>query len=149
MPKTKRDGEAGLGDWSSTGTFLRKPSSGWLHEERELKDGSSINYQIKYLGCMEVKQSMRTLQYTVRTQVTKEAILRMAEWSNLLQQPKKRKVPKQITKLLGPMDNRWAGDVNLSVSVDHLKISNAAGREIMNHSLPSISFASGGEGVSE
>lgn len=47
MPKTKRDGEAGLGDWSSTGTFLRKPSSGWLHEERELKDGSSINYQIK------------------------------------------------------------------------------------------------------
>ena len=26
------------------------------------------------------------------------------------------------------MDNRWAGDVNLSVSVDHLKISNAAGR---------------------
>ena len=26
------------------------------------------------------------------------------------------------------MDNRWAGEVNLSVSVDHLKISNAGGR---------------------
>lgn len=47
MPKTKKDAEGGLGDWSSTGTFLRKPATGWLHEDRELMDGSSINYQVK------------------------------------------------------------------------------------------------------
>jgi hypothetical protein len=45
MPKTRRD-ERGLGDWSSTGTFLRKPASGWLHEDHELTDQSSINYKI-------------------------------------------------------------------------------------------------------
>ena len=45
MPKTRRE-EGGLGDWSSTGTFLRKPTSGWLHEDRELSEQSSINYQI-------------------------------------------------------------------------------------------------------
>ena len=46
MPKTRRE-EGGLGDWSSTGTFLRKPSSGWLHDDHELQDQSSINYKIK------------------------------------------------------------------------------------------------------
>ena len=37
----------GMGDWSETGTFLRKPTSGWLHEDRELMDGSSINYEVQ------------------------------------------------------------------------------------------------------
>lgn len=50
MPKTKKDAEGGLGDWSSTGTFLRKPTSGWLHEERELTDGASINYPVQVSG---------------------------------------------------------------------------------------------------
>jgi hypothetical protein len=45
------------------------------------------------------------------------------------------------------MDTRWAGEVNLTVSAESLRISHAASnREIMNHSLPSISFASGGDG---
>ncbi len=37
--------------------------------------------------------------------------------------------------------------MNLSVSVDSLKISSLAGVEVLCHSLPSISFASGGDGV--
>ena len=47
MPKTKKDAEGGHGDWSATGTFLRKPSSGWLHEERELTRGAAINYSVQ------------------------------------------------------------------------------------------------------
>ena len=47
------------------------------------------------------------------------------------------------------MDARITGDMNLSVSVEALKINNpSSGGEVMNHSLPSISFASGGDGVS-
>ena len=46
MPKTK-EGEGATTDWSSTGTFLRKPQTGWLHDDRELRDGSAINYQVK------------------------------------------------------------------------------------------------------
>ena len=49
MPKTKKDTEGGHGDWSATGTFLRKPNSGWLHEERELTRGAAINYSIQVL----------------------------------------------------------------------------------------------------
>ena len=47
MPKTRKD--EGLGDWSSTGTFLRKPTTGWLHEDHELCNQSSINYRIQVM----------------------------------------------------------------------------------------------------
>ena len=35
------------GDWSTTGTFLRKPAGGWLHEDRELQNGLSVNYSVQ------------------------------------------------------------------------------------------------------
>ncbi len=50
--------------------------------------------------------------------------------------------------LLTEVDTRTTGDMNLSVSVDSLRISTLTGAEVINHSLPSISFASGGDGVS-
>ncbi|XP_064390629.1 SHC-transforming protein 1-like [Halichondria panicea] len=138
---------ASAGDWSSTGTFLRRPPTGWLHEDTELMRGSFIDYEVYYLGCVEVKQSMRTLQFSMRTQITKEAILRLAEAAQkVFMGQKKRKVPKQITKVLGEVDTRTTGDMNLSVSVDSLRISTLTGAEVINHSLPSISFASGGDG---
>lgn len=147
MSKKKKAGAGLGGDWSESGTFLRRPAGGWLHEDRELMDASAINYEVQYLGCVEVTQSMRTLQYSSRTQVTKEAILRLAELAGRVPTQKKRKVPKQISKLLGAGDVRWSGEMNLSISVENLTISNAAGMVIMNHSLPSISFASGGDGI--
>ena len=44
---------------------------------------------------------------------------------------KKKKVPKQVDKILGAMETRWAGEVNLSVSVDSLKICNEVGGMII------------------
>ena len=38
------------GDWSETGTFLRKPASGWLHDDAELMDNSCINYEVEVCG---------------------------------------------------------------------------------------------------
>lgn len=34
-----------VGDWSESGTFLRKPVSGWLHDDRDLMN-SGITYKI-------------------------------------------------------------------------------------------------------
>lgn len=39
-------GEAGGGDWSDTGTFVRKPATGWLHKDTDLVDGSYIRYKL-------------------------------------------------------------------------------------------------------
>ena len=38
------------GDWSESGTFLRKPASGWLHEDSELMENSCINYEVEVRG---------------------------------------------------------------------------------------------------
>lgn len=47
MPKNKPSnwGTSG-GDWSDTGTFVRKPSTGWLHRESELTNGSYVRYKL-------------------------------------------------------------------------------------------------------
>ena len=47
MRRAKQQGSDIAGDWSVTGTFLRKPSGGWLHEDRELQNGLSINYNVQ------------------------------------------------------------------------------------------------------
>ena len=94
MPKN-RGGEAGGGggggDWSETGTFVRKPTTGWLHKDAELADGSYIRYKLtvrdslfiffilffclslplQYFGCVKITESMRSLQYQVRTLATR------------------------------------------------------------------------------
>lgn len=76
--------------WTSTGSFIKKPTTGWLHSDRDLMNGSSITYTVRvrykilhifardcspaliqYLGCCTVTQSMRTLQYAARTAVTR------------------------------------------------------------------------------
>lgn len=51
MRKAKQHSCDITGDWSTTGTFLRKPSGGWLHEDRELQDGLSINYNVQVRKC--------------------------------------------------------------------------------------------------
>uniref|UniRef100_A0A7N4PUB1 SHC adaptor protein 4 n=1 Tax=Sarcophilus harrisii TaxID=9305 RepID=A0A7N4PUB1_SARHA len=41
--------------------------------------GTGMNYCVKYIGCVEVLQSMRSLDFGMRTQVTREAISRLCE----------------------------------------------------------------------
>ena len=49
MRRNKLEGASGGfgGDWSDSGTFLRKPASGWLHDDTELMDNSCINYEVE------------------------------------------------------------------------------------------------------
>ena len=57
-----RDGaggaSAGGGDWSNTGTFLRKPPTGWLHEDSELMHGSFIDYEVYVSSCVVMDTSI-------------------------------------------------------------------------------------------
>ncbi|KAF4017475.1 hypothetical protein G4228_009329 [Cervus hanglu yarkandensis] len=41
--------------------------------------GLGMNYYVRYMGCIEVLQSMRSLDFGMRTQVTREAISRLCE----------------------------------------------------------------------
>uniref|UniRef100_A0A1X7UC28 PID domain-containing protein n=1 Tax=Amphimedon queenslandica TaxID=400682 RepID=A0A1X7UC28_AMPQE len=148
MPRNRGGGgggEAGGGDWSDTGTFVRKPATGWLHKDTDLADGSYIRYKLTYFGCVKITESMRSLQYQVRTLATREAIIILAEHNERIAS-KKRKVPRQISRLLGDICTDGCKEVNLCIDVEELLIKSATtGMEISNHSLTAISFASGGE----
>ena len=51
MLKSKQRGS----DWSSTGTFLRKPAGGWIHDDSEFQSGLSINYTVQVNSCLELE----------------------------------------------------------------------------------------------
>ncbi|XP_032849162.2 SHC-transforming protein 2 isoform X2 [Tyto alba] len=122
-------------EWSRKGSFIRKPAQGWLHpDERVL--GPGVSYIVRYMGCIEVLRSMRSLDFNTRTQVTREAINRLYEAV-----PGVKGIWKKKSNL------RFAGmSIAVNISVDGLNLMIPTTRQIIaNHHMQSISFASGGD----
>ncbi|XP_033621107.1 SHC-transforming protein 4 isoform X2 [Fukomys damarensis] len=101
------------------------------------------------MGCIEVLQSMRSLDFGMRTQVTREAISRLCEAvpgaSGAL---KKRKAPlKSLSAVLGKSNLQFSGmNIKLTISTGSLTLMNLDNQQIIaNHHMQSISFASGGD----
>ncbi|XP_030833271.1 SHC-transforming protein 3 isoform X3 [Strongylocentrotus purpuratus] len=133
--------------WTRTGTFINKPTRGWLHIEEELKDHGGVCYGVRYVGCVEVKQSMRTLPFEMRGQVTKEAIFRICDAAGF-KYTRKKKASKTICKIIGENPNILFGgaNVNLTISTASINIRiKETGKPIANHQMQGISFASGGD----
>ncbi|XP_040014013.1 SHC-transforming protein 3 [Xiphias gladius] len=67
-------------DWNpgGGGGLVSKPSRGWLHSSEKIS-GPGVTYIVKYLGCIEVLRSMRSLDFTTRSQITREAISLVCE----------------------------------------------------------------------
>lgn len=146
--KVKKKKQAGARDWSASGSFINKPAKGWLHPDEQLAPQAGICYGVRYVGSMEVKQSMKTLDFDTRTAVTKESISRVCEMAGLKSAPKKNKRSGKVSKLLGEQPNLlFAGsNVNLTITTDCLTIMiMESGEVIANHQMPGISFASGGD----
>ncbi|XP_041567334.2 SHC-transforming protein 3 isoform X2 [Taeniopygia guttata] len=80
MGKKARLEEMHLGseDWNQTSSFVNKSSRGWLHSSEKIL-GPGVTYIVKYLGCIEVLRSMRSLDFSTRMQVAREAISRVCE----------------------------------------------------------------------
>uniref|UniRef100_A0A8C5T974 SHC adaptor protein 4 n=1 Tax=Malurus cyaneus samueli TaxID=2593467 RepID=A0A8C5T974_9PASS len=103
----------------------------------------------QYMGCIEVLQSMRSLDFGTRTQVTREAISRLCEAvSGTNGAVKKRKPPvKFLSSVLGKSNLQFSGmNIKLTISTSSLTLMNADTQQIIaNHHMQSISFASGGD----
>ncbi|XP_071844245.1 SHC-transforming protein 1-like isoform X2 [Apostichopus japonicus] len=152
LPKFNKKGPNTVGQrtnddlWTRTGTFINKPVHGWLHPEEKLKHGG-ICYGVRYVGCLEVKQSTRTLPFEVRGQVTKEAIFRVCDASGFAY-ARKKKANRNIVKVLGDVPNvKFGGaNVNLTISTTSINLTvMETGKVIANHQMQGISFASGGD----
>ncbi|XP_008014874.3 SHC-transforming protein 4 [Chlorocebus sabaeus] len=111
--------------------------------------GMGMNYCVKYMGCIEVLQSMRSLDFGMRTQVTREAISRLCEAvPGANGAIKKRKPPvKFLSTVLGKSNLQFSGmNIKLTISTCSLTLMNLDNQQIIaNHHMQSISFASGGD----
>ncbi|XP_013384635.1 SHC-transforming protein 1-like [Lingula anatina] len=148
MDKLLKKGKPPQGsDWSKTGTFINKPTKGWLHPDDQLSPEAGVCYGLRYVGCMEVRQSMRTLDFETRTAVAKESISRVCDAAGLKTATKKKK-DKKLVKILGEHPKMiYAGtNVNLTITTDALTLMIMdTGEILVHHEMPGISFASGGD----
>lgn len=135
-------------EWSKTGSFLNKPDRGWIHPDEQLATEAGICYGVRYIGCLEVKESMRSLDFDTRTALAREAISRVSEAAGLKTVTKRKKVDKKIGRMLGdtPCMQYAGSNVNLTITVDSIDLMiMESGEVIANHVMPGISFASGGD----
>uniref|UniRef100_A0A2K5WSF8 SHC-transforming protein 2 n=1 Tax=Macaca fascicularis TaxID=9541 RepID=A0A2K5WSF8_MACFA len=140
-------GDAAAAEWIRKGSFIHKPAHGWLHPDARVL-GPGVSYVVRYMGCIEVLRSMRSLDFNTRTQVTREAINRLHEAVPGVRGSWKKKAPnKALASVLGKSNLRFAGmSISIHISTDGLSLSVPATRQVIaNHHMPSISFASGGD----
>ncbi|XP_020496826.1 SHC-transforming protein 1 [Labrus bergylta] len=107
-----------------------------------------IHHHIKYMGSVEVTQSMRTLDFDTRRQVTREAISRLCERTSAKTAFKsKRSVCKGLTAVLGQINLQFSGSrIVLAVSTDSVTMIAASSlHKIAHHPMQAVSFASGGD----
>ncbi|KAG9266846.1 SHC-transforming protein 2 [Astyanax mexicanus] len=134
-------------DLNQKGSFIHKPSQGWLHPDKKISS-TGASYIVRYMGCIEVLKSMRSLDFTTRTQVTREAINRLCEavpggkgaW-------KKKAVNKALQSIMGKSNLRFAGmSIAVNISIEGLSLLIPTTRQVIaHHPMQSISFASGGD----
>jgi len=142
------EGDGG-NEYRKSGSFVNKPQRGWLHPDSNVM-GPGVVYAVQYLGCITVHQSIRTLEYDMRTHATNEAIWRVLSETgvNSAFANSKRKKNKDIDKILATKpDLRYSKQyINLTISTASLTlVTSDHGDFIANHQLQSISFASGGD----
>ncbi|EEC12766.1 shc transforming protein, putative, partial [Ixodes scapularis] len=126
---------------------VSRPPRGWLHTDQEVL-GLGVTYRVRYIGCLDVKMSMKCLDFDTRSLIAKECITRVCEAAGLKAVDKKRKVDRRLQRMLAERPNMdYAGsNVNLCVTSSSLKLSILeTGQAIADHNMPNISFASGGD----
>ncbi|XP_039987082.1 SHC-transforming protein 1-like [Xiphias gladius] len=107
-----------------------------------------VHHHIKYMGSVEVTQSMRTLDFDTRMHVTREAIGRLCEKTSAKTVVKtKRPVYKGPSAVLGQINLQFSGSkIILTVSTDSVTLIVASSlQKIAHHPMQTISFASGGD----
>ncbi|XP_012231756.1 SHC-transforming protein 1 [Linepithema humile] len=128
-------------------SFISKPARGWLHPDN-LVSKEGITYTVKYIGCLEVYTSMKSLDFETRSSVAKECINRVCEAAGLKSADKKRRVDKKVLRAISdkPRMEHTTASVNLTISSCSLSLTNiSTGHIIAKHDMPRISFASGGD----
>ncbi|OXB54256.1 UNVERIFIED_CONTAM: hypothetical protein H355_009903, partial [Colinus virginianus] len=117
-------GQLGGDEWTRHGSFVNKPTRGWLHPDDKVM-GPGVSYQVRYMGCVEVLQSMRALDFNTRTQVTREAIGLVCEAVPGAKGAVRRRKPcgRSLNSILGKSNLKFAGmPITLTISTSSLNL---------------------------
>ncbi|XP_059363734.1 SHC-transforming protein 1-like isoform X2 [Carassius carassius] len=117
-------GQLGGDEWTRHGSFVNKPTRGWLHSD-SVVSAAGVSYTVRYMGCVEVMQSMRALDFNTRTQVTREAISMVCEAVPGAKGAQRRRKPSSrgLSSILGKSNLQFAGmTISLTVSTSSLNL---------------------------
>ncbi|XP_031708878.1 SHC-transforming protein 1 isoform X2 [Anarrhichthys ocellatus] len=117
-------GQLGGDEWTRHGSFVNKPTRGWLHSDSVVST-TGVSYSVRYMGCVEVLQSMRALDFNTRTQVTREAISVVCEAVPGAKGAQRRRKPSSrcMTSILGKSNLQFAGmTISLTISTSSLNL---------------------------
>ncbi|XP_043118001.1 SHC-transforming protein 1 isoform X2 [Puntigrus tetrazona] len=117
-------GQLGGDEWTRHGSFVNKPTRGWLHSDNVVSS-TGVSYNVRYMGCVEVLQSMRALDFNTRTQVTREAISVVCEAVPGAKGAQRRRKPSSrcLSSILGKSNLQFAGmTISLTVSTSSLNL---------------------------
>lgn len=106
-----------------------------------------VQYNVKYIGCIEITTSMKLLDFQSRSLVAKECIHRVCDASNY-RSPKKRRVEKRVQQCVAttPCLEPCLEDVILTISSNSIELVSTTTNEVVaRHEMPNVSFASGGD----
>ncbi|XP_068585915.1 SHC-transforming protein 1-like [Cebidichthys violaceus] len=131
--------------WTPDGPCVSKTSSAADDRAAVGTSSRTVHRHIKYMGSVEVTQSMRTLDFDMRMKVTREAISRLCERTSAVKT--KRHVYKGLSALLGQINLQFSGSrIIVTVSTDSVTLIAASSfQKIAHHPMQAISFASGGD----
>jgi len=126
---------------------MDKPEEGWAHNTAALAVGQGVYYSfpVRYIGSIQMIQSLRSLDMPSKTQVCWEAIARCCDAAKL-RKPTKRKVSKVVKSFLADTPYIKEMDLKINLSVEGIATSDLNSNEIIsNDVINKISFAAGGE----
>jgi len=128
--------------------FMEAPDDGWTHNTAALAVGQGVYYSfpVRYVGSIQVMESMRSLSMPDKTSVCWEAIARCCDAAGLrTKKQKKRKVSKVVQKFLADSPYVKVMELKINLSVEGIATSDLGSNEIIsNDDIKKISFAAGG-----
>lgn len=135
------------GDSRREGNYMEQPKGGWALNSAALAVGKGVYYSfpVRYIGSIQVIESLRELNMDEKTQVCWEAIARCCDHAQI-RKVTKRKVPKHVKRFLSDTPYIKEMDLKLNMSVEGIATSSLDENEtISNDVITKISFAAGGE----
>ncbi|XP_034103553.1 SHC-transforming protein 2 [Drosophila albomicans] len=141
-----RNGGIEAGNNGGMGSTSTATNDGCIYPDDVILE-KGVTFNVRYTGCVEVKTSMKSLDFETRTQLARECINRVCEAAGL-KSASKRRLDKKLYNFISDRPSMQHAGTNIIINVSSraLTLSNVdTGEVIANHNMPRISFASGGD----